>query len=161
MTQVTYCNNTRRYTFDHTIDLDGDCTDTARVRTMLSDLLTISRFDDKDKMNLCLCLEEAVQNAFDHGRNTGCMKVEVRLTVKTDLCIMQVVDFGGLSFNPEYFEKLARRKPFGYGGRGIFLIKNLMDEVYYFFHPGRSTSVVMIKYGGNLKRKSGDCPGKI
>ena len=36
-------------------------------------------------------------------------------------------------------------KDWGAGGRGILLIKNYMDEVYFVFDPAKSTRLIMRK----------------
>jgi|GEM_PF-139284 len=146
MTQVTCCNTTRKYSFDHMLKIPSNIREVGKVRNFVSDLLDSLGYAQKEKMNICLSLDEALANAVEHGNLKGQPTVEVGITITPGVCILQVVDFGGYTFNPEYFEKLAEAKDWGFGGRGIFLIKKLMDEVYYFFHPEESTSVVMIKY---------------
>ncbi|OIP28813.1 hypothetical protein AUK22_03750 [bacterium CG2_30_54_10] len=145
MANVTYCNATRRYTFDHVLKVVSSVSEIPRVRGFLSDQLDKLGYSSKVKMNVCLCLEEAMTNAIEHGNLHGQPAIEVGVTANNKVCILQVVDFGGFTFNPEYFEMLSEVRNWGHGGRGIFLIKCLMDEVYYFFHPGERTAVVMIK----------------
>ncbi len=148
MANVTFCNATRRYAFDQVLTVPSHVREIGKVRDFLADQLDKQGYSAKVKMNICLCLEEALTNAVEHGSLRGQPAVEIGLTINNKVCIVQVVDFGGYSFNPEYFEKLAEVKSWGHGGRGIFLIKNLMDEVYYFFHPNERTAIVMIKYKG-------------
>ncbi len=146
MTQVTRCNVTRRYSFDQILKISSSLREIDKVRTHLAGLLDALQYSSKEKMNITLALDEALTNAIEHGTLKGQPTVEVGITASPQVCILQVVDFGGFTFNPEYFAKLAEVKDWGMGGRGIYLMKNLMDEVYYFFSPGKNTSVVMIKY---------------
>lgn len=148
MANVTYCNATRRYAFDQVLKLASNVREIVKVRDFLAEQLEKLGYSAKVKMNICLCLEEAMTNAVEHGNLMGQPAIEVGLTVNNRVCIVQVVDFGGYTFNPEYFEKLSEVKNWGHGGRGIFLIKKLMDEVYFFFHPHERTAVVMIKNRG-------------
>lgn len=91
-----------------------------------------------------LSLDEAVMNAIDHG---SALKednvVEISCLANEKRFIVMIKDFGGKAFNPEYFEKLAAKKTWGEGGRGIQLITSMMDEVMYLFNPGRSTTLLM------------------
>ena len=146
MTQVTLCNTTRKYQFAHLLKLDSNLREIGKARTFLEGLMDTLHYTPKEKMNISLALDEALTNAIEHGSLKGQPTVEVGITIDRQVCILQVVDFGGHTFNPEYFEKFADVKDWGMGGRGIFLIKNLMDEVYFFFQPQESTSVVMIKH---------------
>lgn len=91
-----------------------------------------------------LSLDEAVMNAIDHG---SALKddqiVEIACLANEKRFIVMITDFGGKPFNPEYFEKLAAKKTWGEGGRGIQLITSMMDEVMYLFNPGKSTTLMM------------------
>ena len=146
MAHVSLCNSTRRYKFDEVLVVPSNLKEIPRVNAHIGSLLELSKFPEKIKMKICLALDEAMTNAIEHGNLNGQPDVEVAYSINKDVCIINVLDYGGYIFNPEYFEKLAEVKDWGVGGRGIFLIKNLMDEVYFFFQPGVSTSVVLIKY---------------
>jgi anti-sigma regulatory factor (Ser/Thr protein kinase) len=146
MVQVTHCNSTRRFKFDHILCVPSTLKEVPRVRDFVSDLLSVAGFGGKVTMNVSLALEEAMSNAIEHGNLAGQPSVEVGVSISAKVCILQIRDFGGQTFNPDYFEKISEVKTWGYGGRGIFLIKKLMDEVYYFFQPGESTTLVMLKY---------------
>jgi len=146
MAYVSLCNSTRRYKFDQVLVVPSHLKEIERVHSHIASLLEISKYDNRLAMKICLALDEAMTNAIEHGNLSGQPNIEVAYSINSEVVILQVVDFGGYIFNPEYFEKLAQVKDWGVGGRGIFLIKNLMDEVYYFFQPGESTTVVMLKY---------------
>ncbi|MBI3040037.1 ATP-binding protein [bacterium] len=145
MTQVTYCNITRRYRFDTVLEVACRIQEIERVRSHMTSLLDLLKYSLNIKRQICLALDEAMTNAIEHGSLQGQLHIEVAYSINPTVCILQVIDHGGCTFNPEYFEKLATMKGWGLGGRGIYLIKSLMDEVYYFFHPGKSTTLVMIK----------------
>lgn len=146
MTQVTFCTNTRRYSFDTTLKVPSHLREIEKVRSHIESILDMLKYPPKVKMNIFLAMDEAMANAIEHGNLMGNPTIEVSYSISERVCILQVVDYGGHTFNPDYFEKLATVKDWGLGGRGIFLIKKIMDEVYYFFDPGESTTLVMIKY---------------
>ena len=100
-----------------------------------------------------LVLEEALTNAIKHGNKFDPDRhVEVKISVKGDRLVMRVKDEGaGFDFerlpDPTLQERLMR-----ISGRGVFLIRQLMDEVS-FHDGGREIRMVM-----QLSRKSR--PGK-
>lgn len=145
MAHVTFCNTTKRYRFDEMMTIPSHLKEIERVHQHINGLLDHSKFNNRLKMRICLALDEAMTNAIEHGNLNGQPNIEVGYSINAEVCILQVVDFGGYIFNPEYFEKLAEVKDWGVGGRGIFLIKSLMDEVYFFFQPGEKTTIVLIK----------------
>jgi len=101
----------------------------------------------KARFKLELAIDEACINAIDHGSLINSdMNFEIAFKVYEDRLFIKVKDFGGISFDPDYFERLARKKSWGHGGRGIFLINQTMDEVMYCFNKGNSTTLLMIKY---------------
>ncbi|MBF0547560.1 MAG: ATP-binding protein [Candidatus Riflebacteria bacterium] len=95
--------------------------------------------------HICLCLDEALTNAIEHGSTTYEQNVELGYRIERDFIEISVTDSGGLIFDPEYFDKLATVKDWGVGGRGILLIRSFMDEVYFVFTPKISTRVIMRK----------------
>ena len=94
---------------------------------------------------ISLALDEALTNAIEHGSNSIDKQVELAYRFEDDVVELSIKDHGGIVFNPEYFEQLATIKDWGSGGRGILLIKNYMDEVYFVFSPRRSTRLIMRK----------------
>ena len=146
MAHVSFCNATRKYRFDQIMVLPSQLKSIETTNSHISGMLEVNHYSPRVAMKVCLALDEAMTNAIEHGNLRGQPNIEVSYSIDGQVCILRVVDFGGHIFNPEYFEKLAEIKDWGVGGRGIFLIKSLMDEVYFFFQPGESTTVVMIKY---------------
>lgn len=132
--------------YNNTVKINANFNEAAKIRDKIAELLEKYSYSTKIKMNICLCFEEAISNAIQHGSTSISKEIEISYYVSQNLCIIEVVDFGGFTFNPEYFERIAKIQTWRHGGRGIYLIKNLMDEVYFFFIPNQKTSVVMIKY---------------
>lgn len=122
------------------------------VRRDLRAELEELKLDRRLEYQILLCIDEALSNAIEHGSVHIEATVEIAYTLASDFIEVAVTDYGGFVFNPEYFERLATVKDWGEGGRGILLIKTYMDEVYFVFHPGRSTRVIMRK---NIAAESG------
>ncbi|OGH95864.1 MAG: hypothetical protein A2X42_02925 [Candidatus Margulisbacteria bacterium GWF2_38_17] len=116
------------------------------VKECLRELLEGQNVDEEELFNLQLVIDEAVINAIDHGSaNNMQMNVDINFVLEDAYLTITVKDFGGKAFNPEFFERIAAKKNWGKGGRGIFLIKQFMDEVRYIFSPGVSTLLSMSK----------------
>jgi serine/threonine-protein kinase RsbW len=116
------------------------------IRSILMEFIEEDKFDEEVVFNLQLVMDEAVINAIDHGSaNNQKMNVDIYMKLENDMLSIIVKDYGGKSFNPEFFERIAAKKTEGHGGRGIFLIKDFMDEVRYVFNPGISTLLFMGK----------------
>ena len=115
------------------------------VRRDLRAELEELKLERRLEYQILLCIDEALSNAIEHGSLRMDAVVEIAYTLGPEVVEVAVTDFGGFVFNPEYFERLATVKDWGEGGRGILLIKTYMDEVYFVFHPGKSTRVIMRK----------------
>jgi len=90
------------------------------------------KLDERMLSDLKLCLEEALINAMKHGnkQNTS-LKVNAEVSKESDSLKFTICDQGeGFDVHdlndPTKEEHLAKTH-----GRGIFLIKNIMDEVRY------------------------------
>lgn len=96
------------------------------------------RIDD-----LKTAVSEAVTNAIEHGNQSNVeIKVLVELTIQDNALTLNVVDQGRQPI-PEITEKRPDR-PGHEGGWGMFLIKQLMDEVKVFAKPGRNEMRMVI-----------------
>jgi len=103
-------------------------------------------FDPLDMFQIELVVDEAYANAADHGSECSKdMQVHIKCIIDGNKLILIIKDFGGKPFNPDFFERIADKKTWGIGGRGIKIIKEIMDEVMYFFVTGKSTTLYMVK----------------
>ena len=93
-----------------------------------------------------LCLEEVLINAVKHGNKMDPqLFVEVALSIEPDKLIMTVKDEGqGFDFenvaDPTHKENLEKTS-----GRGVFLVKKLMDEVEFLDNGSRIRMVKNLK----------------
>lgn len=104
----------------------------------------------EDRINaLRTALAEAVTNAIEHGNaQDATMRVLVMLTVRPDELIVSVADQGRNLLDPdktlatpsieESFTKADK------GGWGIWLIRELVDEVEFSTGPGGGNQVRMV-----------------
>jgi anti-sigma regulatory factor (Ser/Thr protein kinase) len=120
----------------------------SRVREFFEQKGDELELEDKVRKQLVSAVDEAATNAVNHGSSENpTMNFTVGIGRTKDSLIITVKDFGGKRFDPKYFEDICQSKSWGIaGGRGIFMMSNIMDEVMYIFNTGRSTTVCMIKY---------------
>jgi len=106
--------------------------------------LEFLKFSPEDAFNIRLCLEEALVNAMKHGNKLNPdLPVEVTVEAEKDSVSFSVHDAGaGFDFqnlaDPTIGDNLKKMT-----GRGVFLIKKLMDRVE-FSDNGRT--IIMVKF---------------
>ncbi len=96
--------------------------------------------------DVAIAVTEIVNNAIDHG-NAGNPAKMVRMSVAiaTDELQIEVTDEGG-GFDPEgVADPLAQENLLREVGRGIFIVRHLMDTVEIDAKPGRGTTVRITK----------------
>lgn len=117
-----------------------------KAATAVSEFLNRVGIGDDVAFGVDMAVREAVTNAVVHGNKLDDAKVvEVRLRNTPDVFEISVHDEGA-GFNPNDIpdptkdENLLRTS-----GRGIFFMRNFMDEVDWSADPKGGTSVRMIK----------------
>lgn len=104
------------------------------------------KFSASDVDNIAIATTEAVSNAIIHGNKEDRSKQVLLEVFPEEDRIVIIVQDEGEGFNPETVEdplhpdNLLRER-----GRGIFILKSLMDEVEYSF-PEKGTRVTMTKF---------------
>jgi serine/threonine-protein kinase RsbW len=103
-----------------------------KVPDFVSDIQKQVDLDEKTTANLMLALSEAATNAIVHGNKLDkTKKVEIKLHFEPDRVIATVTDQGE-GFDPDDSQDpLAEENLLKASGRGVFLIKELADEVEY------------------------------
>jgi anti-sigma regulatory factor (Ser/Thr protein kinase) len=87
-----------------------------------------------------LVLDEAVANAIEHGgTKSGIDTISVSCQLSNGSFQLQVEDFQGRMFDPEYFRRIAVVKDWGKGGRGILLLESIVDHMSYLIEVGKHT----------------------
>src|SRR5689334_12591351 len=105
---------------------------------------------DKDRVEaLRTAVSEAVTNAIEHGNeHDSAMKVMVMLTVRPDGLVISVADQGRKPLDQDKTEATPRiEESFtkeDKGGWGIWLIRELMDEVEFSTAPTGGNQVRMV-----------------
>lgn len=119
------------------------------VREFISRLVQQSRLSRDDENKIILAVDEAVTNIIEHGYDDG-VEGSIEIEVEVDEAQFKVMirDTGRI-FNPESIPtpdltdhvKLGKKK-----GLGIFLMRQIMDEVRYRFKDGIKNELTLVKY---------------
>jgi anti-sigma regulatory factor (Ser/Thr protein kinase) len=120
------------------------------VRTLLNEALTEVPLSRRDKDLIVLAVDEAVSSLVQYARYKG-FQNQITLTVDIDdvrfkatvVDSLNVFDLGGGLNETQLAERVAREK--GYT-MGIFLIRQIMDEISYVYRKGFQNELELIKF---------------
>ncbi|MBF0254766.1 MAG: ATP-binding protein [Candidatus Omnitrophica bacterium] len=114
-----------------------------KATSKLFDFLADCAISEEEHFNLRLSFEESLINAIRHGnRLDPALKVKVQMTL-TEARLYVRIDDEGAGFDYQNLKDPTEEENLqAYSGRGVYLMKHLMDEVRY----SRSGSTVeMVK----------------
>ncbi len=116
------------------------------VQTILTQLCGIVGFEEETTHYLAVAVRESVVNAMKHGNGQDESKrVGIQFTLHDQAIEVQVED-QGKGFAPEEIpDPLAPENLLKAYGRGIFFMRQFMDEVTYEFPKKGGTVVRMVK----------------
>ena len=101
----------------------------SEVRSFVSQFLIDVRCPVEVSQEVMLAVAEAAANACRHGkRRAGRSELRMRCTCTGPKVAVTIAD-DGPGFNVEDVEARELPDPFASGGRGLFLMRTLMDEV--------------------------------
>lgn len=125
------------------LKIPSEISQVRKVSSKVEKAIALIGTDEPKLFDIRLCLEEAVRNAIVHGNKCNKkLKVMVSYSLDGDKFIMEVADEGaGFDYNkvpdPTSGENLTKNS-----GRGVYLIKKLMDEVSF---SGHGNTIRMVK----------------
>jgi serine/threonine-protein kinase RsbW len=116
------------------------------IQTVLLQCCGLVGFDEEASHYMSVAVRESVVNAIKHGNQQDESKrVEVRFTLRERSLEVEVQD-QGKGFDPaEVPDPLAPENLLKAYGRGIFFMRQFMDEVQHSFPPRGGTVVRMLK----------------
>lgn len=131
-------NKTYRLTLKSTFE------ESERIPDYISDLQPDAGLSDDETSNLMLLVSEAVTNAIEHGNRLDPeKKAELTIEISPETITVTVTDEGeGFDPGEETDNPLSEENLLNEGGRGIFLLKELSDELS-FSDGGRTTKFVI------------------
>jgi len=116
------------------------------IQVVVDDALERLGLDDDARHWVGIAIREAVANAIKHGNRLDPEKqVQVELAIADDEAIIRVVDEGEGFDVQAVDDPLAPENLLKPNGRGIFYMKNFMDEIEYSTQPQGGTVVTLRK----------------
>src|SRR5262245_18592222 len=119
------------------------------VREFVSRMVKQSRVTKEAENKIILAVDEAVTNIIEHGYDQG-VNGSIEIEVEVDATQFKIVirDTGRV-FNPEAVPLPDMKEHFKSGrkkGLGLFLMRQIMDEVRYRYKDGVKNELTLVKY---------------
>lgn len=102
------------------------------VREKLKDIIFKLGFDEELSYDILVAVSEACSNSIEHSGCRSDQVIKIKFSYQNGIFTAELKDFGG-GFDPD---SVMRKLPKGLSarGRGLFIIKALMDEVHFETH---------------------------
>ena len=116
------------------------------VERIAEEIAKVQCFSEDQRDNLCIAVTEAVGNAIVHGNRKDKSK-KVHVTFRIDETTLRIeVQDEGRGFNPDLLsDPLDPENVLKESGRGIFILRSLMDEVDFRFGEQGTTVMFSMK----------------
>lgn len=126
------------------------------VREVTETIATRMGFSASDVKNMKVVVDEASSNAIRHAKpkDSKDNKVVITFTVEPAKLVISIRD-KGKGFKPKEVKPSIEGLIEMEGGRGIFLMENLVDEVHYNTGLRRGTTVRLTKYLNTENKEEG------
>ena len=125
-----------------TLSLPRDQASVPIVRHVCRDCLLKLGVEEECVSDIELAVTEACTNVLDHAQGTGDV-YEVRVEVDEHRSKISVIDTGdGFEINPS---TLTQAESGAESGRGLFLMKALVDDLKFISQPEEGTIVQLVK----------------
>ena len=133
-----------------TCTIDADIHAIPKISLAIDKTMRDHAFSDEEILDTQLAVEEAITNVIVHGYARG--KGEIMITCRTThgTVEVQIRDtapaFNPLSIpEPDITEDIEDRK---IGGLGVFLLRQVMDDIIYRYEDGKNILVLVKKRKG-------------
>ncbi|MCS6823400.1 MAG: ATP-binding protein [Cytophagaceae bacterium] len=112
------------------------------VESFIDNVKEKYKLDDDIYGNIMVAVTESVNNAIKHGNNCDKNKNVTLIAEYEDNLVRFIVEDEGPGFDPDNLPDPTAPENIGkLGGRGIFLMKQLSDEVHY-HNNGRKAEMI-------------------
>ncbi len=119
------------------------------ISSFVMDAIKDSPFDSRQRYAIDLAVDEACSNVIDHAYG-GDEKGEIRLSLDLNETGLKLsIQDDGAPFDPDCVIEPDLTSPLETRcerGLGVYLIRNLMDEVVYDFSSPGVNQITMVKY---------------
>ena len=128
--------------------IPGSTANLELVREFVGRVARRCGFRERDIDDIALAVDEACANVLEHGARRRPRQIDVRIRDSKDRLAIVVINRGARipaeRMSPaEARKRVSKRVP---GGLGLFLIRQLMDEVELERRSTRTQTLTMVKY---------------
>jgi len=132
------------------LKIGSDIEEIPKVSARLEEVMQASGFSAEAILDTQLAVEEAITNVINHGYKEPGGEIIVSCRISPDRIEVQIMDtaarFDPLSVpEPELDSTIEDR---GVGGLGVFLIRQVMDEISYRYENGKNILVLIKRRRG-------------
>lgn len=116
------------------------------MQTLAEQVFGLAGFDEEQGYWPVLAVREAVMNAVMHGnKERDDRSVRVEYSLSAEQIRIDVTDQGE-GFDPgQLHDPLSSENLLREGGRGVYLMRQFMDEVNFLFPDGGGTTISLVK----------------
>jgi serine/threonine-protein kinase RsbW len=122
----------------------------AKARKFIKEIVSLSPMSSTEHMRVVLAVDEALSNVIEHAYESADPENTIEIEfIGTDKYLSISITDQGNSFDPSSIPDIDmedhvknRRK----GGLGIFMIRQIMDEIEYSFKDGEYNILRLVKY---------------
>lgn len=130
-----------------TFTIDADVHAIPKVSIILEKEMRVHAFSDEEILDTQLAVEEAITNVIVHGYEGRPGEIVISCRATRGFTELQIEDtalpFNPLSIpEPDITEDIEDRK---IGGLGVFLIRQIMDDIIYRYEDGKNILVLVKK----------------
>ena len=131
----------------HSFTIDSDILEIPKVSLTLDRALRVHGFSDEEILDSQLAVEEAITNVIVHGYEGKNGEIVITCRISHGLAEVEIEDcappFNLLSIpEPDITKNIEDRK---IGGLGVFLIRQIMDDIIYRYENGKNILVLVKK----------------
>jgi serine/threonine-protein kinase RsbW len=146
-----------------TLDIGSSTENLATVREFMAEHVQRSKLPKPECGKVILAVDEACANIIKHSYHENA-EGQLQVTVAyDDICFEIVIRDAGVEFDPNAVKEVDIMEHVKQGrktGLGIFLMRQIMDEVEYTFRDGESNRLRLVKYMKSPKENpSAGTPG--
>ncbi|MFC1562195.1 ATP-binding protein [candidate division KSB1 bacterium] len=127
----------------HTLVISSKLSELSRVEKFSEKICKDAGIDEDVRENIAIAVTEVVNNAIIHGnKKDGAKKVFLEFIIGRKNIVIKVRDEGN-GFDPHSLaDPLAPENIMKEGGRGIYILRTLMDSVDFEFSPQGTTTIL-------------------
>ncbi len=118
------------------------------VRHFITALCALADYDEDETESIALVTTEILNNSIEHGAQGPADEIEVAMRVTAESFHFECTDpgAGGAEFARKALEKAAAMPDLEEPrGRGLFLIRNYMDDLQVSYDPDQGTRLTCTK----------------